>query len=435
MNLFSIEAERMFLGALFLAEELFSRLNFITVDDFYRAEHREIYQAIAKLQRDGKSCDVVTVAEYLQESGVLERAGGLPYIAALMDEAVTVNVEAYAQIIKSRSLLRQLDQVCALTRENVKTATGKDAQTLIAETQTALDKILAATAKTDHNWIDTLTQADDAIQSAREARLAGMSHGVPTGLPSLDDRIGGYQKGRLTILAGRPSLGKTALALQTMLHAAKRGHVPGMCSLEMTIPELGIRSYANQLEVNGTALMFGDPQAVQSYTERLSNAPMLNYRIFIDDATYSLGGIVARAHEWKHKHAIDLLIVDHIGLVEADGESQNQKLGEVTRTLKKLAKRLNIPVLALCQLNRSVEKEKRRPRLSDLRDSGNIEQDCDVAIFLHSDEEENQSQLGVVVEIGALKTRYGRKGWLPVTFMFDGRTQKFREIANEPIAA
>ena len=229
-------------------------------------------------------------------------------------------------------------------------------------------------------------------------------------------------------------MGKTAFVQQTILHAASKGYPVGVCSLEMNAGELGIRSYANQLQVNGTALGFGDKKTIDEYSDKLANHPMTKYKIWVDTDTYDLGSIVSRAHEWKHRHGIRMFVVDHIGLVEgSEGERRDQKVGDVTRALKKLSKKLAIPVVAVCQLNRAMEKEKRKPQLSDLRDSGNIEQDCDVALFLHSDEESQDGKLNM--QIGALKTRYGRKGWLPNNIVFDGRVQKFIETYMPEYAA
>lgn len=428
----SIEAERNVIGSIFLDGGTLPIISgLVDADDFFDEKHKHIFGAISSLDKEDKLTDIVTVAEDLDKNSLIERAGGLAYIVSLRENAIgTSNIKAYAKIVRDRARKREMAIVCQGVLDSLATPKGMSADEIIADAQTSIDKLLSNTCGDYQNWMDVLCSADKSIQDAAERRKQGQSVGIPTGLPALDKRIGGLIKKRLTILAARPSLGKTALAQQMLLHAAAHDYKIGICTLETYADELGVRSYANVLQVNGTALTFGDSGVINEYTEKLSKSQISEYKIWVDDSTYSLGGIVSRAHEWKHKHDIDLLVVDHIGLVEVDVDTANARLGKVTRALKKLSKRLDISVLALCQLNRSAEKENRRPRLSDLRDSGNIEQDCDVAIFLHSDDE---SEGAIQMEIGTLKTRYGKKGWLPQVFHFDGRTQRFTE--NYPYAA
>jgi len=428
----SKEAERNVIGGIFLDSSTFPLISgLVDTDDFFEKKHKHIFGAISNLDKEDKLTDVVTVAEDLDKNSLIERAGGLAYIVGLRENAIgTSNIKAYAKIVRDRSRKRKLAKVCQTALSTLGKPDGKCANEIITETQTAIDELLNQAGGEYKNWVDVLVSADQSIQDAATSKKEGRSIGIPTGLPALDNRTGGLIKKRLTILAARPSLGKTALAQQISLYAAAQEYSIGICTLESSADELGIRSYANCLQVNGTALTFGDSREVEEYTNKLSGSHISKYKIWVDDSTYSLGGIVSRAHEWKHKHDIDLLVVDHIGLVEVDVDTANARLGKVTRALKKLSKRLDISVLALCQLNRSAEKENRRPRLSDLRDSGNIEQDCDVAIFLHSDDD---SEGAIQMEIGTLKTRYGKKGWLPQVFHFDGRTQRFTE--NYPHAA
>lgn len=430
---FSHESEQSVIGAILNDPDAYCRIQGILQEnDFHRHEHRLVFSAIKKLQDTDKPSDVVTVGEQLDAAGELDAAGGLPYLITLTDNTPSAaNIQAYADIVKAKARLRALHQVCANTIECIKNAQGKSADEIIAETQTTIDSILTSTTTQYSDWMDVLSKADDAIIDAAKKQKEGVATAIPTGLPAIDNRIGGLPQKRLVILAARPSLGKTALAQQIALHASKRGHPVGICTLEMSVEELGIRSYSNLLEINGTALTFGDKSVIDAYTKKLSGSNIFDHKMWIDESTYSLGGIVARAHEWKHKHGIKLLIVDHIGLVESPGESANYRIAEVTRTLKKLTKRLDISVLALCQLNRNVEREKRRPRLSDLRDSGNIEQDADICIFLHSDNED-ENEATTDIDIGILKTRFGKKGWLPAHFQFDGRIQRFKELTDHP---
>lgn len=420
---FSLEAEQSVLGACMGWPEAYPRIQGqLEAGAFYREDHRTIWSAITAVA--DKGLDPVTVAEHLQAAGQLDSVGGLSNVVALVENCPgAANVEVYAQIVREHALRRRLAEMCAGIVERLR----EPPQTLIADLQSALDAVQHSGHGEALSFLEVLSRADDVIHEARRAAEQGGHSGIPTGLPALDRRIGGLPRKRLIILAGRPSLGKTALSEQIALHAARHGHPVGFCSLEMGADELGIRAFANVLEVNGTALQYGERHTVEAWSRKLSGHPMLNYPIFVDDFTFTLGGIVARAHEWRHRQKIELLIVDYLGLIEgAPGERKVEQLGEITRTMKKLAKRLDLPVLLLAQLNRKVEEERRRPKLSDLRDSGAIEQDADVAIFLHSDDD-SEEEGPVSVEIGVLKTRYGKRGWLPARFQFDGRTQRFME--------
>jgi replicative DNA helicase len=197
-------------------------------------------------------------------------------------------------------------------------------------------------------------------------------------------------------------------------------------SLEMPYHEIGTRAFAHLCEVNGTAFALADPGVTQRVRSQLAHLD-INLPIWCDDQTYSLGGIVSRITEWRRKYGIHFAVVDHIGLVETRGyNSRNEELGAVTRELKKLTKRLGIPVVAVSQLNRDVERHKRLPMLADLRDSGNIEQDADVVLMLHAAESDELRQ-EVPVELGLLKNRGGKKGWLKERFLFDSAQQHFRE--------
>lgn len=423
----STEAEQSVLGACMLVPDAFPRIQGqLEADAFYREDNRLIFSAIATLAGDGRPIDPVTVAEHLESAGTLDDAGGLVHVVALAENCPgAANVEVYAEIVKSHALRRRLAQICA----DITNRLREPPASLIADLQSALDAIQHSGYGAALNWMDVLARADEVIQDAKQAAEKGKQAGVPTGLPALDRRIGGLPRKRLIILAGRPSLGKTALAEQIALYAARHDHPVGFCSLEMGADELGIRAFANVLEVNGTALQYGERHTVEAWTRKLSGHPMTGYPIYVDDFTFTLSGVIARAFEWRHRQKIELLIVDYLGLIEgAPGDRKVEQLGEITRSLKKLAKRLEIPVLLLSQLNRNVEQEKRRPKLSDLRDSGCIEQDADVAIFLHSDDD-SEEEGPVNVEIGVLKTRYGKRGWLPARFQFDGRTQRFMETA------
>ena len=430
--IYSVEAERAVLGGIMAFQGAYSRIRGkLTAEDFYTSSHQQIFSAVLALDAESKPLDLVTIGEWLEAKDRLEDAGSLSYLTEIFDNCPSAaNIEAYAQIVHGRAVKRALVAVCAGIIERAK---NTDSDELMTDLQAGMDRITRQGGSEYRNFTDVLMAADEAISIAMKAAETGEAVGVPTGLPALDRRIGGLPNGRLIILAARPSLGKSALAQQIAIHAARHDLPAGICSLEMTADEIGIRSYAHCLSINGTGLTFGDADIVARW-EQIEKTPMMRYPIYVDTDTYSLPSIIGRAHEWKTRHGIRLFIVDYLQLIEeCKGDTRALQVADATRSLKKLAKRLDIPVLLLSQLNRDNEKHKRRPQLSDLRDSGAIEQDCDVALFLHTDDEDAEDTINI--EIGALKTRYGKRGWLRQPFMFDGRAQKFMEREWREFAA
>lgn len=426
----AIDAERSVLGACLGWEHAFPRIQGqVGAGDFARADHRAIFAAIEALAAEGRPVDTVTVAEHLEYTGRFDDAGGLVHLVSLVDSCPSAaNVVAYAGIVHGRALKRRIVTICHDITERAGT---EKPEALLAALQEGIDSVTRQGLGDALDFVDVLSAADDVIEAARQAATTGNSTGVPTGLSALDRRIGGFMPGRLVVLAARPSIGKTALALQCALHAAKQGHAVGICSLEEPASQIGLRGYSNVLQVNGTGLRFGDADIIAARDRALHGHGMTRWPVFVDDFTCTLAGIIARAHEWRHRRGIELLVVDYLQLIEGlDGDTQTLRIAQATRALKQLAKRLNVAVLLLSQLNRKVEDQKRRPLLSDLRDSGSIEQDCDVAIFLHAEDDSAGEDKATTIEIGVLKNRYGRRGWLPQIFEFDGRTQCFAEAMS-----
>lgn len=422
----SVEAEQAVLGGLLLAPDDYHRVSAVISEvDFYRHDHRLIFRAIANICDDNGQCDVVTVAELLEQQSLLETAGGLPYIAAVAENTPgAANILAYAEIVRERSLRRQT--IAALERAKA-TVMRDGASEAISVLTVELDALQASKQRTTLAWSEVLNASRMRMEAAQEARANGGYVGVATGLPKLDRWMGGLHGGILVVIAARPSVGKTAMVQQWLLHAASRGLSAGVCSLEMQAEELGIRSFANRYGLNVSGLFRGDTATLSELGRMQADRPISGYRILTDCNTYNLSGIVAQITEWKRRENIAYAVVDHIGLVEGVDESRRDLvLSHITRTLKKTAKRLEMPIIAVSQLNRSVEKEKRRPMLSDLRDSGGIEQDADIALFLHSSDEAGEKEV-IDVELGLLKNRNGRKGWM-TGFRFDGARQRFLQL-------
>lgn len=431
---YSLEAEQSLLGGLLLNNRCWHEVGErLSEADFYRRDHQLIYRAIGELLRQGQPADFVTASEHLRQRDLLDHAGGLAYLGTLCaDTAGYSNVRAYAAIVRERALLRALIAAGQDIAGLGYAPGAREPDALLDEAQARLSCIARTRQARARSFAEVIDVADRAISEAQRKREAGIDAGVPSGIPSLDARTGGWQADNLIVIAGRPGLGKTALLNQMAVHAARRGHAGLILSLEMGPETLGIRAMASAAAVNVTALLRGyrEPhEAAARAAVELSALPL-----HVDTDTYALGGICAQIAEHRRQHGIAWAAVDHIGLVEVEGyHTRNEQIGAITRSLKKLAKRLQIPIIALSQLNRSVEKDRRRPSLADLRDSGNIEQDADACLFLHADAEDKQATIDM--EFGLLKNRGGRKGWIGKRVRFNGATQTFHELADDTLGS
>lgn len=419
----SVAAEQSVVGGCLIDNDAYWKIaGIVTPEDFSTKFHREAWSAIRNAASEGNPFDAVTLSETtnLELAELLTLANETPGSA---------NVEAYAKIVRDRALLRKASSYVAQAQG--KLASGDF--NAIAELAGQLESLQRSDAPTcDFN--EALRAGLTAIETAQiAAQSAGGIVGAPTGISAIDDRLRGLQGGKLIILAARPSLGKTALALQASQAAAEAGYPVGIMSLEMGAGEIALRAFAHQYQVNNSGLAFGDVEDVAQLTQKLAaneekRERLKSLPIYIDEDTFDVGGILGRITEWHRKHSIKFAIVDHLQLVELpEGKSRNDGLGDVTRQLKLLAKRLDIPVMLLCQLNRSVEKEQRKPKLADLRDSGNIEQDADIVIALNGTLD-NFSDGSRDVDVGFLKYRGGPVGWGGM-MRFNGKTQTFRKAA------
>ena len=397
----------------------FTVSDYLSPDDFTDPLLRTAYDAIGQQLAKDRPVDIVTLSD--------DHDLHLGDLAAIVQDYPSTNGETYARMVKRSAINRRA--LAVISKYQGAIAGGDpDAMTTL---QAELEKLASTQHRAGYlTFPEVLRAGMGDIEEARERRKAGVT-GLTFGLPELDHTIGGLRGPKLLILAARPSLGKTALALQMALNSANHGHAVGICSLEMSGADIAVRSMAHEYDVNNTSLARGDDEAVRAIAAKAKSRNIKDLPLFVDEDTYTPGGIVSRAIEWHRKHAIEALIVDHLQLVEVPGDrNRNDSLGDVTRALKLLAKRLNIPVILVCQLNRLVEREKRRPKLSDLRDSGNIEQDADIVMMLHGELEGTGHSGDRDVEIGFVKFRGGRVGWLGSRTIFHGTTQRFREIAD-----
>jgi len=425
----SVEAEQAVLGAVLNDPAAVHQLGELREGDFYRQDHRLVFRALTALAADDQPIDVITVGEWLEARELIERVGGRPYLARLHEATPSAaNVAAYRDVVLERARRRYGLAALEDGRRMLTEAADKSAADVLADVQSRIASIGIAGGRSVTFGV-IVSCALDAASAARNRRRAGGIVGVPTGLPGVDARTGGLHGPRLWIVAGRPSIGKTALALQAALHAASRGHRVGIISLEMGPDELGLRAIACTNNLNAAALAHGDAAEFERLRELTTSGRLDALRgagLFVDFDAATIAAVLARITEWRRAERIDYAIVDHIGLVDAGGYATRvDQLGAISRSLKRLATRLGMPIMALSQLNRRVEQEGRRPRLSDLRDSGSLEQDADIVLMLHAVDES-----GSEIDLGLLKSRAGVRGWLPARYMFDGRTQRFRELAR-----
>ncbi len=433
----SQEAEQAVLGALMIDHRAWERISDRLVSkDFYRLDHELIFQAMAELAQQSQPFDVITVAEILKVRNQLEAAGGESYLFELAQHTPTAaNVTAYADIVRERAVLRQLIRVGTHLVEKAYQVTGQDSKDLLdsAEQQvfqiadqhsrnTGPVKISSLLAKTtDH--IDELYRTGNTLT------------GTSTGFTDFDHMTSGLQKGELTIIAGRPSMGKTSFAMNIAENVAVKTHKPVLIfSMEMPAESLVMRMLSSLSRVEFKKIRTGklndeDWPRITHVVGMLSET-----HLYIDDTpALTPMEIRSRSRRIAREHSgLGLVIVDYLQLMRVPGNKENRttEISEISRSLKTLAKELNVPVIALSQLNRSLEQRNdRRPVMSDLRESGAIEQDADVIAFIYRDEVYNEdSKDKGIAEIIIRKQRNGPIGDFKVTFL--GQFTRFENYSS-----
>ena len=434
----SIEAEQAVLGGLMLDNATWDQIaDRVSEPDFYRNEHRKIFAAIAALAERSDPFDAVTVSEWLERNAALEQAGGLAYLATLaQDTPSAANIRAYAGIVRERAMLRQLITIGGEIANSAFTPDGRSAGDLVEEAEKRVYEIAERGTRGRQIFEplkNLLTRAVDRMDELFHAD----SHitGVATGFTKFDEMTSGLQKGDLVIIAGRPSMGKSALAVTIAEHAAIKERVPtAIFSLEMPGEQIALRLIASLGRVNQSKIRNGrfaddDWPRISSAVTILSDAP-----IYIDDS----GGLTptelrARARRLKREHGLGLIVVDYLQLMQVPGTKENRatEISEISRGLKALAKELDCPVIALSQLNRSVEQRNdKRPVMSDLRESGAIEQDADLIAFIYRDEVyDKETRRKGIADIIIAKQRNGPIGEVQLTFL--GEYTRFENLVSE----
>ena len=434
----SIEAEQSLIGGLMLDALAWDKIaDVITADDFYRKDHRLIYSAIAGLIESGSPCDVVTVSEHLDSRGELDNAGGLEYLATLSNEtAGAANARAYAKILRERATLRALISAGNEIAGSAFTNDGRTAAEVLEDAEKMVFEIADKGTRGKKGFKklkDILPDAVDRIDTLHQSD--GDITGISTGYNEFDKMTAGLQPGDLVIVAGRPSMGKTTLAVNMAENAAIGSQVPtAIFSMEMPAQQLAFRMISSLGRVDQTHLRTGnfpdeDWSRINTAVQLMSEAP-----IFIDDTPgLSPGEIRARARRLQREHGLGLIVVDYLQLMQVPGNKENRatEISEISRGLKALAKELSCPVIALSQLNRSVEQRTdKRPVMSDLRESGAIEQDADLILFIYREEVYNQdTPRKGIADIAIAKQRNGPIGMVRLAFL--GQYTRFENLAYE----
>ena len=436
----NVEAETSVLGAILLADQALDRILIdvrLAPDDFYRQRHRLIYRAMMKLKEktEPEPVDALTVCEELNRSGELEEAGGTAYVHSLPSMVPAAgNVAHYARIVKGHALKRKLLDTVRGIQDDVFDFSG-EAHELVEQAEAKLFRVAHEDRSGELRSIEDVLH--DELDKLELVSREGISlTGTPSGFRDLDDKTGGFQPGNLIVIAARPSMGKSALVTNIAENAAVDHDRPvALFSLEMSETELAQRFIASQAKLNGDELRKGKvrpdrwPKVVKA-TEKLAGAPL-----YIDDSSdIGVLELRAKARRLHSRRELGLVIVDYLQLMRPDtpSDSRVEQIGQISRGLKILARELNIPVIAVSQLSRAVEaRPDKRPLLSDLRESGQIEQDADLVIFIYRDEYYNRdSERFGEADLIISKHRNGPVG--EVLLAFQPKYPRFTSMYKEP---
>ncbi|SFZ77375.1 replicative DNA helicase [Chitinimonas taiwanensis] len=437
----SVEAEQSVLGGLLIENRSWDRIaDVLTESDFYRDDHRVIFRHITRLIESGRPADAVTVAESLENNNQLEYVGGLSYLASLAQNVPSAaNMKRYGEIVRERSIMRQLATIGTEIADSAFNPSGRDAAAILDEAEGKVFEIAEQSARGKQGFLampellkEVVTRIDELYSRENPDAVTG----TPTGFTDLDSKTSGLQPGDLIIVAGRPSMGKTAFSVNIAENVAiDAGKPVAIFSMEMGGAQLAMRMIGSVGRLDQHKIKTGrfeddDWQKLTYAAGKLSEA-----NIFIDE-TPGLTALELRARARRLARQFDgqlgLIVIDYIQLMSGSGKDQNRatEVGEISRSLKGLAKELKVPVIALSQLSRSVEQRpNKRPMMSDLRESGAIEQDADLIMFLYRDEYYNpDSPDKGLAEVIVSKHRNGPTGTVRLTFL--GHWSRFENAAH-----
>jgi len=436
----SLEAEQAVLGGLMLSSVAWDQVaDIITQADFYREDHRLIFQAISEVHESGQPCDAVTISEWFESHGKSDQVDGGAYVSQLANNTPSAaNVAAYADIVRERSILRNLIDVGEQITSSAFSSDGRASQTLLEEAERLVFAIADKGSRRGAGFMSVQDALPEAMAKIEElSAFEGDITGIPTGYQEFDRLTAGLQPSDLIIVAGRPAMGKTTFAMNLVENAAiKHGKSVAVFSMEMASLQLVMRLFSSLGQIEQNRIRTGTLDDLD--WPKLTSAMNLLHKckIFIDDTpALSPAELRARARRLKREHDIDMIVVDYLQLMAVPDTRENRatEIAEISRSLKTIAKELNVPVVAVSQLNRALEQRpNKRPVMADLRESGAIEQDADLIVFIYRDEIYNPetSEKGKA-EIIIGKHRNGSTG--RVHLAFQGQWLRFVNLAPENI--
>lgn len=433
----NVEAEQAVLGAILIQSDVLTTvMEILQPEDFYRTSHQKIYEGMTEVAERGEPVDIVTLTAHLQNLSHLEEIGGVGYLATLANLVPTAaNADYYANIVREKAVVRRLikvaTQIAASGYERTDDVVGllDDAERQIAELTN--EKVTRGFTPIKDVLLTTFERLEFLYSNK------GGVTGVPTGYPDLDKMTSGFQKSDLIIVAARPSVGKTAFSLNIAQNVAVRAGLPvAIFSLEMAKEQLVSRILCAEANIDAGRMRTGyleddDWPKLTMAVSTLAEAP-----IFIDDTPgVTVADIRAKSRRLQQEHGLGLILIDYMQLIQGRGRGDNrqQEISEISRTLKLIARELNVPVIALSQLSRSVEqRQDKRPMLSDLRESGSIEQDADIVAFLYRDDYyDPESERKNIIEIIIAKQRNGPTGKVELVFLKN--YNKFVSLERESV--
>lgn len=426
------EAEQSVLGAIFLeSQALITASEILQPEDFYRQAHQKIFHTMVRLSEVGSPIDVVTVTEELSAKKELEDVGGISYLTELANAVPTAaNVTHYAKIVEEKALLRRLIRVATTIVEDGYTRED-EVEALLAEAERKMMEVANRKGSGDFQHIkDVLVKTYDNIELLHSNK--GEVTGIPTGFKDLDKMTAGFQRNDLIIVAARPSVGKTAFALNIAQNVAtKTEENVAIFSLEMGAEQLVMRLLCAEGNIDAQVLRTGSLEAEDWRKLTMAMGSLSNAGIFIDDTPgIRINEIRAKCRRLKQEHGLGMILIDYLQLIQGSGNSKDnrqQEVSEISRSLKGLARELQVPVIALSQLSRGVEqRQDKRPMMSDIRESGSIEQDADIVAFLYREdyydkETENQNMIEIIIA----KQRNGPTGTVTLAFV-----KEFNKFVN-----
>ncbi|MBZ9609753.1 replicative DNA helicase [Clostridium estertheticum] len=428
---YNLEAEQSVIGSMLIDKTAISRVvEVLKSDDFYRDSHKVIFSAIFDLYQKDTPIDMITLLEHLRSSEKLEASGGITYISEISNSIPsTANLSSYIKIVEDKSTLRKLIRASTEIMENCYNKQD-DVEAVMDLAEQKVFNISQKKNAGDFEPMNTVLERG-FLEIERIFNNKGETTGISSGFPELDDKTAGFQKGDMILIAARPSMGKTTFALNLAEYAALRqGKSVAVFSLEMSKEQLSYKLLCSEANVDMSKLRHGDLEDRDWENIAKASGPLAAAKIYIDDtAGTSVMDMRSKCRKLKMEHGIDLIVIDYLQLMTGSNtESRQQEVSEISRSIKALAKEMQCPVIALSQLSRAPEQRTdHRPMLSDLRESGSIEQDADLVMFLYRDEYYNEeTEDKNVAELIIAKQRNGPIGTVKLAWI--GQFSKFARL-------